>query len=303
MDLNAIVVFTQIVDGGSFTQAAQALDMTKSTVSRKLAELEKHLGVRLVTRSTRNLVLTEEGEHFYQSCTQILEMLDQAELELTANQDMVRGRLNVVMPVELGHEVLCAHINAFLSEHPNVTVNLEMSNREVDLIAEGIDVYAQVGELSDSSLISRRISSSPRVLVASPGYLRKHGQINAPADLKAPHKMVKLHNPAVKLPPWQLKTANQAPVSIELPYQLRVNTITSCLKGCLNDLGIAVLPEFICREYFASGQLVQLLPEWEMTEVPISLVYANRQLMPKRLSVFIEFLLGRFGQQFRPFPR
>ena len=300
MDLNAITVFAQVVDCGSFTHAADALDMTKSTVSRKLVELEKHLGVRLVTRSTRSLVLTPEGERFYQSSLQILELLNQAELEVSANQDLIRGPLKVVLPVELGHQVLGTYINTFLKQYPNVTINLELSNREVDIISEGIDLYAQVGEIQDSSLISRHLTKSQRVLAASPDYLDEFGKISSHQDLQSPHQMVDVYSRAVKLPKWHLiAPKDKDSIQIDLPYRLRVNTITACLKACLDGLGIAVLPEFICREHFASGKLVQLLPEYTMPEVSVSLVYADRQLMPKRKKVFIHYLLKAFESDTR----
>ena len=294
MDLNAVTVFTQVVDCGSFTQAAEVLNMTKSTVSRKLAELEHHLGVRLITRSTRSLVLTPEGERFYLSSTQMQEIMNQAELEVSANQDLIRGPLNVVLPVELGHQVLAKYIHSFLLEHPNVTMSLELTNREVDIIGEGIDLYAQIGELVDSSLVSRYLTTSERVLVASPKYLEQFGPIKTPKDLKAPFRMIEVVNKAARLPKWHLQLADGEFMLIDLPHQLRVNTITACLTACVDGLGLAVLPEFICREYFKTGQLVRLLTEYEMPEVSVSLVYADRQLMPKRKKVFIDYLLTAF---------
>lgn len=293
MDLNTIAIFSQVVDSGSFTQAAENLELTKSTVSRKVAELEQHLGVRLITRSTRSLVLTQEGETFYQSCTQMLEIMSQAELEVSANQDLIRGRLNVVMPVELGHQVLGPTINAFLKAYPNVIIHLELTNRDVDVIGEGIDLYAQVGEVEDSSLVSRPLTASQRVLVASPAYLEQYGMVNSPADLVPPHHQIKVHNTAVKLPQWHFIQSGDL-VSLDLPYRFRVNTITASLSACLDGLGVAVLPEFICRTHLAEGHLVQLLPDWEMPLVPVSLVYPQRKLMPKRLRVLIDYLLARF---------
>ncbi|PSW06926.1 LysR family transcriptional regulator [Photobacterium lipolyticum] len=298
MDLNTIAMFTQVVECGSFTQAAEMLDLTKSTISRKIAELESHLGVRLLTRSTRNLVLTQEGEAFYQSCVQMLDIMEQAELEVTANQDLIRGRLNVVMPVELGHLVLGQYINDFLKLYPNVTIHLELTNREVDIIGEGIDLYAQIGDITDSSMVARPFHSSQRVLVASPEYLAQYGEINSPADLKPPHYQIKIYNAAVKIPNWHLKQADED-VHVDLPYRLRVNTITSSLMACLDGLGIAILPEFICREHLREGRLVALLPDWNMSNAPVSFVYPQRKLMPKRLRVFIDYMISRCEQRDR----
>ncbi|MGD8109061.1 LysR substrate-binding domain-containing protein [Vibrio sp. TRT 17S01] len=297
MDLNSVTVFTQVVDCGSFTHAAETLNMTKSTVSRKLVELEQYLGVRLITRSTRSLVLTPEGEAFYQSSLQMLEIMNQAELEVSANQDLVRGPLNVVLPVELGHQVLGSYIHQFLLDYPHVTMNLELSNREVDIIGEGIDLYAQIGDLEDSNLVSRFLTSSKRALVASPTYLAQFGEITSHQDLTAPHHLVEVFNKAARLPKWHLQPDSGESYHIDLPYRLRVNTITACLKACIDGLGIAVLPEFICREHFVSGALVHLLPEYRMPEVQVSLVYADRKLVPKRKKVFIEYLLNAFQQR------
>ncbi|MGF1700249.1 LysR family transcriptional regulator [Photobacterium makurazakiensis] len=302
MDLNAVTVFSQVVDCGSFTQAAEILGMTKSTVSRKVAELEQHLGVRLITRSTRSLVLTPEGESFYQSCCQVLEIMGQAELEVTANQDLVRGRLSVVMPVELGQQVLGQYLNDFLKLYPDVTIHLELTNREVDIIGEGIDLYAQVGEMGDSTLVSRHLAASSRVLAASPAYLEQYGMVTSPADLKPPHHQVKIHNQAVKLPNWHLMQSGDT-VSIDLPYRLRVNTITSSVDACLDGLGIAILPEFICREHFASGRLTKLLPDWEMPLVPVNLVYPQRKLIPKRLRLLVDFLVEKFEGRMKRTPQ
>lgn len=297
MDLNAVNVFVQVVECGSFTHAAESLTMTKSTVSRKLDELEQHLGVRLITRSTRSLVLTAEGERFYHSSQQMLEILSQAELEVSANQDLIRGPLNVVFPVELGHQVLSGYIHQFLLQYPHVTMNLELTNREVDIIAEGIDLYAQIGELEDSNLISRYLTASPRVLVASPDYLQQFGFITSHKDLKPPHQLIEAVNKAARLPKWHLQLENGKSVQINLPHRLRVNTITACLKACIDGLGIAVLPEFICREHFESGKLIRLLPDYPMPEVQVSLVYADRKLMPKRKKMLIDFLLDSFNSE------
>ncbi len=287
-----MVMFAQVVECGSFTQAAEAMDITKSTISRKIADLEKDLAVRLLTRSTRNLVLTHEGEAFYQSCRQVVEIASQAELEVTANQDLIRGRLNVVMPVEVGQKVFGKSINAFLKQYPHVSLHLELSNREVDLIAEGIDLHVRVGDINDSGMVARPFHSSRRILVASPDYLALNGNIESPVDLVAPHHQIKIYN-AVKIPHWALEKDGHQ-VQIELPYRFMVNTITSAMSACLDGLGIALLPEFICREHIDRGELIQILPGWVSPVVPISFVYPQRDLIPNRLRLFIDYLLERF---------
>lgn len=292
MDLNNITILKQVIDSGSFTQAATNLGMTKSTVSRKLAELEGYLGVKLITRSTRKLGLTQEGEIFYQASIKVLDIMQQTELELTANQSLIRGHLNLAMPVEIGHNVMSDYINSFLKRYPEVTINLEMTNREVDIIGSGIDLYVQIGEINDSSLIARTIDYSKRIIVASPDYLATYGKVHSPDDLKSPHHQIKVVN-AVKVPSLYLNQVDKA-IRANLPYRLKVNTITACKSACLSGLGIATLPEFICRQYIKNGELVHILPDWELPKAAISLVFPQNKLIPKRLRVFIDHVLERF---------
>ncbi|HIF9421122.1 TPA: LysR family transcriptional regulator [Photobacterium damselae] len=296
MDLNTVAIFAQVVECGSFTQAAEALELTKSTVSRKVAELESHLGVRLLTRSTRHITLTQEGELFYQSCAQMMDIISQAELEVTANQDQVRGRINIAMPVEVGQQVLIPYINEYLRQYPNVVIHLDLTNKPVDLISEGIDLYVQIGPIEDSSLIARQFHSSHRMLVASPEYLKQYGEINVPTDLKDPHYQIRIDNAARVNSAWQI-SQNEQEFHIELPHRIQVNTIAAAADACVDSLGIALLPEFICLPHLETGRLVHLLPEWKMPEVPISLVYSQRNLMPKRLRLLIDFLMSKMEER------
>jgi DNA-binding transcriptional LysR family regulator len=296
MDLNAVSIFTQVVDLGSFTGAASALNMTKSTISRKVAELEQHLGVRLITRSTRSLVLTPEGKRLYQSGIQMLDMMTLAELEVSSSQELIKGPLHVVLPVELGQRLLETSIAEFLHKYPDVTLKLELSNREVDIIAEGIDICAQVGDLKDSNLVSRYLTGSKRLLVASPEYLHKFGAIDTHLDLTPPHQFIEHYNESARLPKWLFQQGS-VPTSLDVPYRLRVNTITACRIACINGLGVTVLPEYFCHEHIQSGELIQLLPEYETPEISVNLVYTERQLMPKRKKAFIEHLVKAFEQR------
>ncbi|MBL4828516.1 MAG: substrate binding domain-containing protein [Aliivibrio sp.] len=151
----------------------------------------------------------------------------------------------------------------------------------------------QVGELVNSSLVARTINFSDRVIVASPEYLENYGHITKPEDLKAPHQQIKVLN-AIKVPTFHLTQANKS-VKLDLPYRLRVNTITACKSACLDGLGVASLPEFMCREHIKNGSLIELLSDWQQQQVAISLVYQQRKLIPKRLRAFIEHVLERFN--------
>jgi len=298
MDLNAVNIFIQVIECGSFTEAAQVLKITKSTVSRKLSELEEHLGVRLITRSTRSMILTPEGELFYQSGIRMLEVMDKAELELSANQDLIRGPIKVVMPFEVGQLVVGPLINQFLRLYPHVNVHLELTNRDVDVIAEGIDIYAQIGELEDSNLVSRYTGVSKRILVASPEYLAEFGMINEMEDLKPPHKIINIDNKAIKKAKWYLQAEDGTIARLNLSSQLTTNTTTACCNACIDGLGLAIMPMFFCDEHIKTGKLVHLLPELKAPDVPVSLIYAERKLMPKRKKLLIDYLVEQLHNRF-----
>lgn len=289
-DLNTVAIFARVVDRQSFTQAAVELELTKSTVSRKVAELERYLGVRLLTRSTRQLVLTSEGDAFYRSCSHILDILKQSELEVTASHDLVCGTLKMVMPVEVGKGFIGDCIKAFMALHPNLKIHLELSNRKVDIIKESFDVMIQVGEIEDSSLIVRTFHYSTRVLVASPQYIEQYGLPQSLADLKAPHQQIRMSS--------NVRTGNKN-VLEGLPYRFKVNTLSAALDVCLDGFGITYIPEFLCSNLITEGKLIHILPSLYATQVPIpvSFIYPERDLMPRRLRAFIDFTITHFQDE------
>lgn len=289
-DLNTIKIFARVVEIQSFTQAAAELELTKSTVSRKVAELERYLGVKLLTRSTRQLVLTAEGDTFYRSCSHILELLQQSELEVTASHDLICGTLNMVMPVEVGKGIIGDCIKAFMKLHPNLKIHLELSNRKVDLIKEGFDIMIQVGEIEDSSLIVRTFHHTTRVLVASPKYIEQYGLPQNLSDLKIPHQQIRMIS--------NVSTSNKD-VLEKLPYRFKVNTLSAALDMCLEGFGITYIPEFLCRNLINEGKLIHILPSLYKSQIPIpvSFIYPERDLMPRRLRAFIDFTITQFQDE------
>ncbi len=287
-DLNALVMFARVVECHSFTQAALELEVTKSTISRKVAELEKYLGIRLLTRSTRSLLLTKEGTDFYHSCTQVIDLIEETEVKVMASQELIRGEISIVMPIEVGHGVLGECMVEFMKLYPDVIIHLELLNRKVDIISEGFDLSVQVGEITDSSLISRTIHQTTRVLVASPEYLKEYGTPRSLSDLRAPHQQIK-HTSMTALMGANILTG--------LPYRFKGNTLTSLLSACLDGLGITYIPEYLCKEHIKAGRLVHILPDLDSVKVPLSFVYPERKLMPKRLRAFIDFTVCRFAEK------
>ncbi|MCF7718823.1 LysR family transcriptional regulator [Aeromonas jandaei] len=288
MDLNAALILVRIVDKGSFTAAAQELGMTKAMVSRRIAELEQRLGVRLLYRSTRQLTLTEEGEKYYRHCSKAVEALTEAELMLSASQQEVTGTLKMAVPIETGQLVVGRLVAKFLQAYPGLQVELELTNRVVDPISEGLDAVVRIGDMSDSNLAARRLWSTGRLLCASPAYLARSPAIKRPEDL-ANHERVTVSS-GFLASHWCFELDGKE-VLVDPPSRFRVNNITCAREAAKAGLGLASIPAMLCQEELASGELVAVLPEWQQPKVSIYLLFPERQLMPRKLRAFIDFMV------------
>lgn len=288
MDLNAALILVRIVDKGSFTAAAQELGMTKAMVSRRIAELEQRLGVRLLYRSTRQLTLTEEGEKYYLHCSKAVDALTEAELMLSASQQEVTGTLKLAVPIETGQLVIGRMVAKFLQVYPGLQVELELTNRVIDPISEGLDAVVRVGDMSDSNLAARRLWSTGRLLCASPDYLARSSAITRPEDL-TDHERVTVSS-GFLASHWCFDRDGKE-VLVDPPSRFRVNNITCAREAAKAGIGLASLPAMLCQEELASGELVILLPDWQQPRVPIYLLFPERRLMPRKLRVFIDFMM------------
>ncbi|WP_421187333.1 LysR substrate-binding domain-containing protein [Aeromonas enteropelogenes] len=288
MDLNAALILVRIVDKGSFTAAAQELGMTKAMVSRRIAELERRLGVRLLYRSTRQLTLTEEGEQYYQRCSKAVDALTEAELMLSARQQEVTGTLKLAVPIETGQLVVGRMVAKFLQRYPAMQVELELTNRILDPISEGLDAVVRVGDMSNSNLAARRLWSTERLLCASPDYLAGSPTIARPEDLLR-HERVAVSS-GFLASHWCFERDGRE-VLVDPPSRFRVNNITCAREAAKAGLGVASLPAMLCLEELERGELVSLLPEWQQPRVPIYLLFPERRLMPRKLRAFIDFMV------------
>ncbi|MGY3869302.1 LysR substrate-binding domain-containing protein [Aeromonas crassostreae] len=294
MDLNAALILVRIVDKGSFTAAARELGMTKATVSRRIAELEQRLGVRLLYRSTRQLTLTEEGEAYYLRCSKAVNELAEAELMLSASQQEVTGLLKLAVPIETGQLVVARMIARFLQAYPALRVELDLTNRVVDPISEGLDAVVRVGDMLDSNLAARRLWSTERILCASPDYLAGQDPIEGPMDL-ANHERI-LVSSGFLAHQWRFERGAEE-VLVDPPSRFVVNNITCAREAAKVGLGLASLPAMLCHDELAAGTLVSLLPEWRQPRVSLYLLFPERRLMPRKLRAFIDFMV-QHGEEF-----
>ncbi|MBT1444036.1 LysR family transcriptional regulator [Shewanella sp. JM162201] len=298
MDLNRVQLFAAVVEQGSFTAAATHLGVTKATVSRKVAELEQEAGVQLLFRTTRALKLTEAGSNYYQRISRILSELQQAEAQLSASQQQIRGRLSIVCPIELGQLYLGRVLTQFLLEYPQITIETELTNRRVDVIEEGIDMLFQIAEVKDPRLTSHALIRAEKILLASPDYLARFGTPNVPADL-AQHKAIRLTSAHID-GSWRIFDGEQWQ-SFDPPAQLTVNNVTLAREAAIEGLGIATVPTLIARDAIDAGLLVPVLEDFPMQQSRITLSYPQGAYLPRRYRVFIEFLfrhlMERFGDE------
>ena len=287
MDLNDIVVFTKVVETKSFTGAAELLGLPKSTVSRKLAQLEERLGVRLVQRTTRKLALTDIGEAYYARCARIVADVSAAEQLVTDMQATPRGRVRITAPIDLSTGYIGAIVADFLAVHADINVELEASDRISDLIEDGFDLGIRFGQLPESTLIAKRLCTISSLLCASPAYLAKHGTPKSIDDLEG-HDRV-LFTPTPRIQSWTI-------VHGETSYDFgRPARFASNNYGAVHDLavsggGISLLSDFMVAADLADGTLVHVMPEWAGMPADVHAVYPARQNLPPRLALFIEHL-------------
>jgi DNA-binding transcriptional LysR family regulator len=293
MDLNDIVVFTKVVETKSFTGAADALGLPKSTVSRKLAQLEERLGVRLVQRTTRKLALTEIGEAYYERCSRIVADIAAAEQVVTDMQSSPRGRLRVTASVDFSTRFLGEIVAEFLAQHPEINVELEATDRVVDLIEEGFDLAVRFGQMPESTLIARKLCSLYLILCASPAYLERRGTPRHVEELDE-HDHV-LFTPTSRNQAWTLvgpATNGNGEGTYEFgrPARLASNNYGAVVDVARAGSGIALISEFMVGDAMKNGELVRVLPEWQTRPTDVHAVYPARQNVPPRLTLFLEHL-------------
>ncbi len=288
MDLNDIVVFTKVVETKSFTGAADALGLPKSTVSRKLAQLEERLGVRLVQRTTRKLALTEIGEAYYERCSRIVADIAAAEQVVTDMQSTPRGRLRLTTTVDFATRFLGEIVADFLSQHPEINVELEATDRVVDLIEDGFDLAVRFGPMPESTLIARKLCAVDLILCASPAYLQRRGTPKSVEELDE-HDHV-LFTPATRNQTWTIVGPNEQMYEFGRPARLASNNYGAVVDAARAGSGITAISEFMVTDELKSGALVRVLPEWKTRPTDVHAVYPARQNVPPRLTLFLEHL-------------
>jgi DNA-binding transcriptional LysR family regulator len=286
-------VFTAVVDASSFVAAGDALGLSKAAVSRYVSELEQRLGVRLMHRTTRKLSLTPEGEVFLARCREILSSIDASEAEISTRSVTASGLLKVSVPVSYGIKHLAPLWREFLELHPQVTLDVQLADRVIDLVDEGLDLAVRIARLPDSSLVSRRLSSTRLVLCAAPSYLQRRGAPAHPSELIA-HEILAYSLMSMG-DQWQF-TGPEGPVSVKVRPRLWSNNGDTCIAAALQGAGIQLQPTFLIDSQLASGELVEILPQYRCAELGIYAVYPSRKFVLPKVRALIEFLSAKLAQ-------
>jgi DNA-binding transcriptional LysR family regulator len=282
VDLNELIVFARVVQAGSFVAASRALGIPKSTVSRKVADLEDRLDTRLLQRTTRKLSLTDAGRLFYDHCSRIASDVESAQLAVTSLKETPRGLLRVTCGPNASY--LAPIIRNYLQRYPEVRVELVTTARAVDLVEERFDVGVRAGRLPDSSLIAKSLGAADWFLVASPAYLKRRGRPRAPADLAKHHVVHFLGSDRVTL---HLRRDDET-AHVDVSPRLVVNELDMLHPAVVGGLGIALLPAYQCVDDLRSKQLERVLREWEAPPTPIHLVYPSTRHVSPTVKSFIE---------------
>lgn len=288
--LNGLVVFVQVAETRSFVAAGRQLGLSASAVGKSVARLEARLGVRLFHRSTRSVTLTSEGTQFLERSRRILAELEAAELELSQSTTAPRGRLRVSLP--LVSSLVLPVLGEFMRQYPDIELDLDFTDRMVDVIEEGFDAVVRTGEPTDSRLSARRLGEFQMLLVASPDYLEQRGTPQCPVELEQHSCMHYRYPNTGKLEVWPLRIAPNGP-ELQLPTSMICNNIETRVSFALQGLGIACLPDFAIREAIADGRLRTVLDKYVQRTGAFHVLWpSGRQTSPK-IRVLIDFLNDR----------
>ncbi|TDQ37242.1 LysR family transcriptional regulator [Thiopseudomonas denitrificans] len=285
-----LLIFARVAELGSFTAAGERLGRPKSTISRRISALEEQLGERLLMRTTRQMHLTDFGRVLLEHAQQVAHEVSAAWALSEQRKLEPSGRLRVSIPSDFANLFLVEMLAAFSSLHPQVSLELDLSSRRVDLLAEGFDLAVRIGQLTDDALlVGRKLAHMGNGLYASPEYLRNHAELLHPDDLQQ-HQTLQLRSASGQVVPWQLINDAQQWTG-EMNGRIQANTSELLMHLACNDAGIVALPHSFVRQLVQSGRLQQVLPDWRLKGADVWAVFPGRRLLPAKTRAFIEMLV------------
>lgn len=292
--LQAIRAFARVVEAGNFTRAADSLDMPNATLSKLVQELEAHLGVRLLQRTTRRVTVTPEGQDYYAKATRVLRDLEDIDSTFNIARSKPRGHLRIDVGGSTARDVLVPLLPDFLARYPDIRIDLGVSDRSVDLIGDNVDCVIRGGALDASSLVARGIGQATMITCASPEYLRHNGVPAYPEELRNGHRLVSYLSPQNgRAVPFRFERDGERS-ELKLEHRIGVNESNAHLAACVAGLGIIQTFSYAAGAALRDGTLVEILEDWRPAPYPFHVVYPHNRYVTHRLRVFIDWLVGSF---------
>lgn len=292
--LTSVQLFIRVVESGGFSRAAHDMKITQPTVTKHIASLEAHLGVRLLNRNTRSMRLTEAGEAYYQRCKAIQREVESADELVTTLRDGLRGTLRIATTVGFGRRVVMPLALEFMRTNPGVLVDLQFDDNMIDLVEQGVDMSVRLGKLADSSLGSRFLGVNPWVTVASPDYVARHGQPRHPQELGS-HQCI-IYSNVQGDHVWHYTGEEGSETEVTVSGPLRVNNLSCVIAAALEGVGVAILPLYVANRWLSERRLVPLLPSYRLPAQQIHAVYPSPRFVPAKVSAWIDFLQSHFAR-------
>ncbi|OUS13414.1 LysR family transcriptional regulator [Gammaproteobacteria bacterium 53_120_T64] len=293
--LDGMKTVVAVVETGSFTAAAERLNMSKALASKYVGEVERRLNVRLFQRSTRKLALTEAGKSYYQRALPLLEEFSELSDAVSGGQSSPQGLLRISVPVAFGEMKLAPLIPDFLQRYPDIRLELILNNSAVDMLAEGIDVRIRVGGVDDSSLVARPIKTLPLILCASPAYLLEHGEPKTAEDIGAHHCIIDSNFRIGEQ--WPLVSPTGQAHAVKVNSRIAASSPSAVKEIAIAGGGIGMVPRFIVEPALEQGLLQEVLPGYSSLEFTLFALYPHRRYLPRKVRCFIDFLVAEFSQQ------
>ncbi|WP_290650396.1 LysR family transcriptional regulator [Aquisalimonas sp.] len=292
-----MMIFVRCVEDGSFSAAARVLDMTPSAISKQIRRLEDRLGARLFNRTTRRINLTEAGRDFYDRCARIMTEIEEAEDAVSSLQNHARGTLRVSGTVAFVRGEVLPRINRFLGEHPELNLELELTDRQVDLVGEGVDAAIMLYEqVTDPSLVARKLAVNRRIIVGSPDYIHRLGAPQTPEEL-LDHNCLRLYNVS-RFNDWEFAFDDGSRRVIHVRGNFRANTASALYEAALAGVGLARLSTWLVAPCIRDGSLVQLLPEYAQENSAYYVLFPSGRHLSRKVRAFVDFLV----EEFTPLP-
>jgi DNA-binding transcriptional LysR family regulator len=290
-------IFVRVVEAGTFTRAADSLSLPKATVTKHVQALEERLRVKLLNRTTRRVTVTPDGAAYYDRTVRLLTDLDDIEASMTNARANPRGRLRIDVGTSVAQLLIIPHLAEFHARYPDIQVDLGVSDRTVDLIGDNVDCVIRGGELSDQSLVARRIGNLEFITVAAPAYLERKGTPTHPLEIEEKHASVIYFSPqSGRHYPLEFRRGDES-IDITGPYQLSVNEANAYVTSIVAGLGIGQITSWQAQLHLASGTLVQLLPDWTQPLLPVYVVYPPNRHLSAKVRAFVDWAAELFQRE------